>query len=219
MARALRPGTSHRIPAPSGIEVAHQPRACPLRSRGRPLGVICERLPGSGGFGDDLRVIPATELTGSTTIECGLAGTVMRFLPPVAALALGPTAFDGDPAARRRPMAPILQALRTVGADIADDGRGHLPFTVHGRGTLPGGAVQMDASSSSQFVSGMLLSAPRFENGIDLHHTGERLPSIPHIDMTITALTARGVEVTSPEPGHWQVSPGPIGAAQIDIEP
>ncbi|PDQ34655.1 MAG: 3-phosphoshikimate 1-carboxyvinyltransferase [Candidatus Lumbricidophila eiseniae] len=185
----------------------------------RTLGVICERLPGSGGFGDDLRVIPATELTGSTTIECGLAGTVMRFLPPVAALALGPTAFDGDPAARRRPMAPILQALRTVGADIADDGRGHLPFTVHGRGTLPGGAVQMDASSSSQFVSGMLLSAPRFENGIDLHHTGERLPSIPHIDMTITALTARGVEVTSPEPGHWQVSPGPIGAAQIDIEP
>ena len=66
----------------------------------RALGTRFERMPGTGGFGDDLRVLPADELLGSTTIDCGLAGTVMRFLPPVAALALGPTTFDGDEGAR-----------------------------------------------------------------------------------------------------------------------
>src|SRR5690606_4650342 len=110
------------------------------------------------------------------------------FVPALAALALGPTAFDGDPYARKRPMRAILDALRDLGADIADEGRGALPFTVHGAGSLRGGRVEVDASLSSQFVSGLLLAAPRFEEGVHVVHTGERLPSRPHIEMTLEAL-------------------------------
>ena len=185
----------------------------------RALGTRFERMPGTGGFGDDLRVIPAEELLGSTTIDCGLAGTVMRFLPPVAALALGPTTFDGDEGARRRPMGGSILGLRALGVDLDDDGRGALPFTVHGTGRVEGGPLELDASASSQFVSGLLLSAPRFERGLDLRHTGERLPSMPHIEMTIATLARHGVDVVSPERGRWQVSPGPIRAIDIDIEP
>jgi len=185
----------------------------------RALGTRFERMPGTGGFGDDLRVIPADELLGSTTIDCGLAGTVMRFLPPVAALALGPTTFDGDEGARRRPMGGSILGLRALGVDLDDDGRGALPFTVHGTGRVEGGPLELDASASSQFVSGLLLSAPRFERGLDLWHTGDRLPSLPHIEMTIATLDARGVEVASPEPGHWRVAPGPIRAIDVAIEP
>lgn len=184
----------------------------------RQLGTTIEAVPSGGQYGDDLRVIPG-ELLGSTTIDCGLAGTVMRFLPPVAALALGPTTFDGDEGARRRPMATTISSLRALGADINDDGRRALPFTVHGRGALTGGDVTIDASTSSQFVSGLLLAAARFEQGISLRHTGERLPSLPHIDMTIAALTARGVTVHRPSVGEWVVAPGPIAGAEVAIEP
>ncbi|MGR2753216.1 3-phosphoshikimate 1-carboxyvinyltransferase [Agromyces arachidis] len=185
----------------------------------RQLGVGFERVPGHGGFGDDLRVTPAAELVGSTTVDCGLAGTVMRFLPPVAALALGPTTFDGDEGARRRPMRGVIEGLRGIGVDLDDDGRGALPFTVHGFGRVEGGALTIDASASSQFVSGLLLSAPRFERGLDLTHSGERLPSLPHIEMTVDTLARRGVEVDRPSVGRWVVAPGPIAARDVDIEP
>ncbi|KQM84083.1 3-phosphoshikimate 1-carboxyvinyltransferase [Agromyces sp. Leaf222] len=185
----------------------------------RAFGTVFERMPATGGFGDDLRVIPADELLGSTTVECGLAGTVMRFVPPVAALALGPTTFDGDEAARRRPMGGSIEGLRALGVDLDDDRRGALPFTVHGTGRVEGGVVELDASASSQFVSGLLLSAARFERGLDLRHTGERLPSLPHIEMTIETLRQRGIEVASPEPGRWVVEPGPIRAIDVAIEP
>ncbi|WP_395243693.1 3-phosphoshikimate 1-carboxyvinyltransferase [Agromyces sp. MMS24-K17] len=185
----------------------------------RALGTGFERVPGAGGFGDDLVVTPAAELVGSTTIDCGLAGTVMRFLPPVAALALGPTTFDGDEYARKRPMSGVIQGLQALGVDLDDDGRGTLPFTVHGTGRVTGGTLEIDASASSQFVSALLLSGARFEGGLDLRHTGERLPSLPHIEMTIATLAARGVEVASPEVGRWTLAPGPIAAIDVDIEP
>ncbi|KKI20425.1 MULTISPECIES: 3-phosphoshikimate 1-carboxyvinyltransferase [unclassified Leucobacter] len=199
----------------------------PLRSRDaelmtealRSLGTGITAEPRGDGRDDDLRIVPATELSGSTTVDCGLAGTVMRFVPPVAALALGPTAFDGDPYARKRPMRPVLDALRALGADIADDGRGALPFTVHGTGSLRGGRVELDASLSSQFVSGLLLSAARFDEGVHVVHTGDRLPSVPHIEMTLDVLRARGVEADSPVPGEWRVAPGPIAAREVEIEP
>lgn len=183
------------------------------------LGVGFRRVPGRGAYGDDLVVTPAPELTGSTTIDCGLAGTVMRFLPPVAALALGPTTFDGDEAARRRPMSGVVDGLQRLGVDLDDDRRGTLPFTVHGTGRVAGGSLEIDASASSQFVSALLLSAARFEQGLDLRHSGERLPSLPHIEMTIRTLADRGVRVESPELGRWVVAPGPIAAREVDIEP
>lgn len=184
----------------------------------RSLGATIVEQPGDGLFGPDLLVTPG-ELTGSTTIDVGLAGTVMRFMPPVAALALGPTTFDGDEGARRRPMGVTISSLRALGVDVADEGRGALPFTVHGTGNVTGGELTIDASSSSQFVSGLLLAAALFERGLDLRHSGERLPSIPHIDMTLDVLRTHGVNATSPEPGHWVVTPGPIAGGTIDIEP
>ena len=185
----------------------------------RALGTGIEELPGGGAFGGDLRITPAEELLGSTSIACGLAGTVMRFVPPVAALALGPVAFDGDPYARKRPMRPLLDALRALGVDVADEGRGALPFTVHGTGSVRGGRVELDASLSSQFVSALLLAGARFAEGVHIVHTGERVPSLPHIEMTLAALRARGVEADSPAPGEWRVAPGPIRARDERIEP
>ena len=184
----------------------------------RNLGVTIIEVHGEGTFGPDWVITPA-ELVGSTTIDCGLAGTVMRFMPPLASLALGPTTFDGDEGARRRPMATTISSLRALGVDVVDEGRGSLPFTVHGTGTVAGGELTIDASSSSQFVSGLLLSAARFEKGLDLTHSGERLPSLPHIEMTIEVLLARNVEVVSPEVGRWIVKPGPISAIDVQIEP
>lgn len=181
------------------------------------MGVRIEEVGGSE-FGPDLLIIPG-ELQGGVTIDCGLAGTVMRFLPPLAALALGPVTFDGDPAATRRPMRAMIDALRSLGIDVHDDGRGTLPFGLYGTGRVEGGDLAIDASASSQFVSGLLLSAPRFDRGLRLTHTGERLPSLPHIEMTVEALKARGVDVSSPEPGTWVVAPGPIAALDVELEP
>jgi 3-phosphoshikimate 1-carboxyvinyltransferase len=185
----------------------------------RSLGVSIDEVEGDGAFGPDLLITPPDELTGSVSIDCGLAGTVMRFLPPLAALALGPVAFDGDASARRRPMLTTIEALRALGVDVNDDGRGALPFSLWGRGEIAGGEVSIDASASSQFVSGLLLAAPRFTSGLVLRHTGEHLPSMPHIEMTIQTLADRGVRVDSPEPGVWVVEPSPIAGLDVTIEP
>ena len=185
----------------------------------RLLGTGIEEVPGESRFGPDLMVTPAAELEGGVSIECGLAGTVMRFVPPVAALALGPVNFDGDPSARKRPMSGLLDALRALGVDIRDDGRGRLPFSLYGSGAVEGGEITIDASASSQFVSALLLAAPHFERGLTLRHEGTSLPSLPHIEMTVDALRQRGVDVTSPEPTVWVVEPGPIAARDLTIEP
>lgn len=184
----------------------------------RELGVVIDEVPGDGEFGADWRVTPQ-ELTGGTTIDCGLAGTVMRFVPPVAALALGPVAFDGDAHARKRPMRATITALRSLGVDVTDDGRGALPFSLYGMGRIAGGELEVDASESSQFVSAFLLVAARFEEGLTLRHTGDTLPSVPHIQMTVAALAARGVSVSNPAPGVWIVPPGAIRGRDVDIEP
>lgn len=152
-------------------------------------------------------------------VACGLAGTVMRFLPPVAALLGRPVRFDGDEQARVRPMAPVLAALREIGARVDDDGRGTLPFTVTAPPGLRGGNVDVDASASSQFVSGLLLAAPRFPDGLTVRHTGRTLPSLPHVTMTVATLREAGVEVDDSRPGIWQVRPGPVAARDVVVEP
>ncbi|MGK2853439.1 MAG: 3-phosphoshikimate 1-carboxyvinyltransferase [Microbacteriaceae bacterium] len=184
----------------------------------RALGTGIVEVPGDGRYGPDLRVTP-TSLRGGVSIDCGLAGTVMRFLPPVAALARGAVTFDGDDNARHRPMSVTIEALRGLGVSVDDAGTGHLPFIVQGAGQVRGGALSIDASSSSQFVSGLLLVAARFTEGLRLTHTGDRLPSVPHIDMTVHSLGQRGVNVQRPSAREWLVRPGPIAARTVDIEP
>ena len=153
------------------------------------------------------------------TIHCGLAGTVMRFVPPVAALNTGRVTFDGDQTARVRPMGTLLGALRHLGVEIDDADRDTLPFTILGRGAVPGGAVTIDASRSSQFVSGLLLSAARLDTGITIHHGGERVPSTPHIEMTIAMLADHGVHVHREGTTTWHVEPQHIAACDVQIEP
>ncbi|MET0447240.1 MAG: 3-phosphoshikimate 1-carboxyvinyltransferase [Aeromicrobium sp.] len=165
-------------------------------------------------------VTPAT--TGATapvTIDCGLAGTVMRFVPLLAALGSAPVTFDGDEHARRRPMATTIASLRALGVAVDDDGRGSLPFTVHGTGRVDGGEIGIDASASSQFISALLLVGARFEKGLDLRHTGASVPSMPHIEMTVAELRRRGVRIDTPETGRWIVHPGAVEAVDVEIEP
>lgn len=170
--------------------------------------------------GDDWSVVPG--ISGgddrSVSVDCGLAGTVMRFVPPAAALRGGPTAFDGDPHARTRPMAEVLGALRSLGVTV-EAAADRLPFTVVGSGSVRGGTVVIDASTSSQFVSALLLAAPRFDEGVDVRHDGKPVPSLPHIDMTVACLRARGVEVDDTDANRWQVAPGPIAARDVAVEP
>lgn len=153
------------------------------------------------------------------SIDCGLAGTVLRFVPPVAALADGEVHFDGDEQARARPIAPLLEGLAQLGVSVDHEGRQGLPFTVAGKGHVPGGEVGVDASTSSQFVSALLLAAPRYDRGLTLRHTGATLPSTPHIEMTVQALRESGVQVEVPEPGVWHVAPGPVHGRQVQVEP
>lgn len=170
--------------------------------------------------GEDWTVTP---LDGSVpadraSVDCGLAGTVMRFVPPAAGLVRGQVAFDGDEHMRKRPVGEILAALRGLGMAI-DDTDGALPFTVHGTGTVPGGTVVIDASASSQFVSALLLAGARFEAGVDVRHDGKPIPSLPHIEMTIAMLRDRGVVVDDSDANRWAVAPGPIAAYDEAIEP
>ncbi|NBM15359.1 3-phosphoshikimate 1-carboxyvinyltransferase [Streptomyces sp. GC420] len=210
----------------------------PLRSRDtllmaealRAMGVgIEETLSSSSSLaggpeatGEAWRIIPSG-LHGPATVDVGNAGTVMRFLPPVATLADGPVRFDGDPRSYERPLHGVIDALRVLGARIDDDGRGALPMTVHGSGALDGGPVEIDASSSSQFVSALLLSAPRFNLGVEVRHTGPVLPSMPHIRMTVDMLRSAGAQVDTPEsggePNVWRVSPSALLGRDLVVEP
>ncbi len=150
------------------------------------------------------------------TVDCGLAGTVLRFLPPLAALGDATVCFDGDEQARARPIAPLLNALRGLSVDIDGDG---LPFTVRGRGAVAGGTVRIDASASSQFVSGLLLCGAAFTDGVEVLHTGTSVPSAPHIEMTVAMLGQAGVDVDDTTPNRWAVAPGRFAARHWDVEP
>jgi 3-phosphoshikimate 1-carboxyvinyltransferase len=190
----------------------------PLRSRDTHLMVSALGALGTSvvdGADGDWLVTPG-ELRGPATVDCGLAGTVMRFVPPAAVLADGDVRFDGDPRARERPMGTVLDALRTLGAEITGQ---TLPFQLHGRGGIAGGSVTIDASASSQFVSGLLLSGARYRCGLTVRHAGKPVPSLPHIDMTVAALRSVGVGVEDREPDVWRVEPGAILARDWLIEP
>jgi 3-phosphoshikimate 1-carboxyvinyltransferase len=203
--------------SPAGWRVEPAPPARPARPAG------------SGGHGQ-----------AGIEIDVGNAGTVLRFLPPLAALTHADVTFRGDARVSKRPVGPLLDALRALGANVSEDGTGAVPFVVRGRGSVPGGTVTLDASSSSQLVSGLLLAAARFGAGAEIRHSGPPVPSAPHIEMTVRMLRSAGVDVRAAgvdvraagdsdvpagtSPGRlvtasWRVLPGPISTERIDIEP
>ena len=163
---------------------------------------------------------------GRATIDVGNAGTVLRFVPPAAARARADVEFRGDPRASKRPVAPLLAALRELGAVIDDEGRGAVPFIVRGQGAISGGTVTLDASGSSQLVSGLLLAAPRYDKGAEVCHRGPRVPSAPHIAMTVQMLRDAGAHVEawsaggeSAVPDRWRVHPGELRPRAVAVEP
>ena len=220
----------------------------PLRSRDsalmiealRQLGAGIELVPTDSPFGPDVKVTPLNfAQPGSAqavSIECGLAGTVMRFVPALAALMPGEFAFDGDPHARQRPMGPVLEGLRQLGVQVdCEQGENALPFVLRSpglasvEGVSEAPVVRIDASTSSQFVSALLLMAPRLPQGMVLVHEGSSVPSIPHIQMTVEALRQMGIEVQEHYPNQgneaeggeyrWTVHPGSFPGFEMTIEP
>ena len=196
----------------------------PLKARDTELmASAIKSLGNSVEVDGDSWVVTPGEFSGSTEIDCGLAGTVMRFVPPIATLSTGAIRFDGDPRARVRPMSAVIKALRELGAEIVDDGRGTLPFLINAKGFMPGGRVEIDASASSQFVSALLLAGARFDEGLTVTHSGGNLPSLPHIEMTIEVLGETGVTVESNlinlQNASWTIAPQSPKGFSITVEP
>jgi 3-phosphoshikimate 1-carboxyvinyltransferase len=168
--------------------------------------------------GDDWQVTPHP-LSGPAVIDCGLAGNVMRFVPAFAGLANGAVEFVGDQRARERPLAPLLDSLRQLGVSIIDAGRGSIPFTIEGHGRVAGGTVELDSSSSSQFLSALLLAGCRFEGGLTVRTIGSGVPSQPHVAMTLSTLHAAGIEADRLDASTWRVRPGTPQLHECTIEP
>jgi 3-phosphoshikimate 1-carboxyvinyltransferase len=189
-----------------------------LRSRDTDLMIGALRTLGLtvDGVAAELSISGTVAPPPDARIDCGLAGTVLRFVPPVAALGAQTVTFDGDEQARSRPIAPLLDALRGLGVALEGDA---LPFLVRGTGAVAGGTIEIDASASSQFVSGLLLSGATFTGGLTVVHTGSAVPSAPHVAMTVEMLREAGVVVDDTKPNRWHVEAGPIAARHWDIEP
>ena len=165
-------------------------------------------------------IVTPAPMRGGVRIDVGNAGTVMRFLPPLAALATGGVIFDGDPRSYERPLGPVIKALEELGVSIDHEDRYSLPLKLNSTGKVGGGEITIDASESSQFLSALLLVAPSFTNGITVKHKGGSLPSMPHIEMTVDMLRQFGatVEVDSVSQ-TWRVKPGPLHGLDLVIEP
>lgn len=180
----------------------------------RTLGATVQQVPGSDGkevVVDGLGGPPVAAGDGSA-VDCGMAGTVGRFLVPVLAAGCGRFAVDGHPQLRRRPLGPLLAALRAQGAGIEGES---LPLALHAAG-LAGGTVDVDASVSSQFLSGLALAAPLARSDTTLRFG--RLVSAPYLDLTLVAMRAFGASVVRGE-GSLRVAATGYRAAAFEIEP
>jgi 3-phosphoshikimate 1-carboxyvinyltransferase len=192
----------------------------PLHSRDSALMIAGLKALGVGiheAVNGDLTVTPAP-LFGPAQIDVGNAGTVMRFLPPVSAMAKGLIHFDGDERSHERPLGPVISALESLGVLIEHGSRYSLPMTINANGQLQGGSVEVDATSSSQFISALLLVAPATKEGVTVIHTGTSLPSLPHIEMTIQMLREKGVQVDVGQ-NRWRVMPHVMQGMNSTIEP
>ena len=168
---------------------------------------------------EDLWKITPAPLMGPAGIDVGNAGTVMRFLPPLAALANGLISFDGDPRSHQRPLGPVIKALESLGVSIEHQGRYSLPLVINGAGYITGGEVEIDASASSQFLSSLLLVAPLMKQGLRIKNVGKSLPSKPHIEMTIAMLAQYGAVVDTSIDNQWSVEPTTLSGVDLVIEP
>ncbi len=201
---------------PSRIRKPLSSRDTDLMVKGlQSLGCKIEQIKTDQGF--DYQVIPG-KLSGPTQIDVGNAGTVMRFLPPIAALATGLIHFDGDERSHQRPIAPVLSALEQLGVSVEHNNKYKLPITINGAGKIKGGTVEIDASASSQFVSALLLVAPATQEGIIIKNIGSSLPSAPHIEMTIQMLEKFGATVQRTT-SSWSVKPCQLIGQDLVIEP
>ena len=197
----------------------------PLHSRDSALMIAGLKAIGCGitqESNGDLIITPG-KFFGPASVDVGNAGTVMRFLPPVAALANGLVHFDGDARSHERPVGPVISALEELGVTIEHGNRYSLPLTINGSGQITGGALEIDASASSQFISALLLIGPATQTGITIKDVGISLPSLPHIEMTIEMLKKFGAQVESKiiEDGRreWRVEPGDLAGQDLIIEP
>jgi len=201
---------------PSRIRKPLSSRDTDLMVKGlQSLGCKIEQIKTDQGF--DYQVIPG-KLMGPAQIDVGNAGTVMRFLPPIAALATGLIYFDGDERSHQRPIAPVLTALEQLGVSVEHNNKYKLPITINGDGKIKGGTVEIDASASSQFVSALLLVAPATQEGITIKNIGPSLPSTPHIEMTIQMLEKFGATVQRTA-SSWSVQPCQLIGQDLVIEP
>ncbi len=166
-----------------------------------------------------IEITPMKRVHQDLAIDVGLAGTVMRFVPPLAALTAGVVHFDGDQRARNRPMKTLIDSLKALKISVDDESSGSLPFSIISDGNVQGGEITIDASESSQFISALLLAGAKFSNGLTIKHVGNKLPSLPHIEMTIDMLNQVGVKVSSIEKNSWRVNPTVIKSKDWLIEP
>lgn len=206
--------------SPSVIRKPLISRDSELMSAGlRALGVGIEVI-STDENGDAHWLVTPAPLNGPARIDVGNAGTVMRFLPPLAAIAHGDIEFDGDPRSYERPIGPVIKALEELGIEIEHQARYSLPMVIKGRGAIPGGKLTIDASKSSQFLSALLLVGPSMTDGITVTHKGGSLPSMPHIDMTVQMLRDFGAVVDVDKAGQqWSVKAGKLQGQDLVIEP
>ena len=200
----------------------------PLHSRDTELMAKALRALGIGitetnnDSGEEVWEVTPAPLFGPASIDVGNAGTVMRFMLPIAALAKGLINFDGDPRSHERPLGPLIKALEDLGVLIDHKNRYSLPLLINGSGLITGGEIAVDASKSSQFLSALLLAGSRMRDGLTLRNSSTSLPSQPHIDMTLAMLRDFGakVEVSSKNNSQtWSVKAGNLKGRELVIEP
>jgi 3-phosphoshikimate 1-carboxyvinyltransferase len=162
---------------------------------------------------DWVRITPKVDLEqpAERTVECGNAGTMFRFLTATLSTLPGRWVLDGTPRLRERPIAPLIAALRALGAEIECLERvGHAPLRIRG-GSLRGGRCQLDASSSSQYLSALLMAGLRAKEPIEIEV--QALTSHPYIAITADAMRAFGFPLQPARAGRWRSEPMSLAAA------
>lgn len=164
---------------------------------------------------------PTAAPGGQLHVDCGLAGTVMRFVPALAAALGAQVSFDGDAGARVRPMKPVLDALAGLGVSVSYGNEpGYLPFSIDPATFTARDELLIDASGSSQFISAMLLAAPGMPGGLNLRAAQGPVASPEHIEMTVQTLRDLGVNVQTDADGRgWSIPEAKVPAFTVSVEP